>query len=99
MSSYNTFIGTGRLVKDPEEKRTGNDVICARVTVAFPRRGNEEVDYIQIRAYGKTAEFILKHFHKGKPIQVIGEVRVDKAEDKNSDKTNYINRIIKYMLF
>ena len=52
----NKVVLMGRLTKEPEVRRTTEDKAVARFTVAINRRGNnEETDFINCVAFGKTA--------------------------------------------
>lgn len=81
--------GVGRLVKDPIlEKTASNNDVC-KFTVACDN-GKEGSCFYWCIAYGKTAEFIVKFFGKGKPIHVSGEIGQYKS-DKDGMKHTYID--------
>lgn len=73
----NKAIIGGRLTHDPEETvaaQTGKTI--SRFSVAVPRRYNrDETDFLNVVAFGKTAEFVNKYFTKGSPILVVGSVQ------------------------
>lgn len=89
----NKFIGIGRLVKDPEVRYSQgeNSTAVARFTVAvdrkFKRQGDEQTaDFISCIAFGKTAEFIEKYFHKGEKIVVEGRITTGSYTNKDGVK-------------
>lgn len=89
----NKWIGIGRLVRDPEVRYTQgeNSTAVARFTVAvdrkFKRQGDEQTaDFIGCVAYGKTAEFIEKYFHKGEKIVVEGRITTGSYTNKDGVK-------------
>lgn len=69
----------GRLTADPELRYTSNDKALVRFTLACnrPVRAGEEsqADFIDITAWGKTAEFVSKYFRKGQLVAVDGAIR------------------------
>lgn len=87
----NKIILCGRLVKNPEMKKTPNDVYVTNFTIAVPRNNaSKEVDYFDCLAWKSTAEFIDKWFEKGKPILIDGRVQRRTYKDKKENtKTVY----------
>ena len=81
----------GRMVRDPELRRTGSGIAVANFTVAVDRDrsgqdGNKETDFIDCVAWRNTAEFISKYFGKGKMIVVSGRLQITKYTDKEGNK-------------
>lgn len=74
----NKIILIGRLTKDPET-RQANETSVARFTIAVDRRykqnGGQAADFPNCVAFGKTAEFIQKYFHKGMKIALEGRLQ------------------------
>ena len=70
MNSVNV---TGRLVYDPELKTTqsGTNFVSTRIAVSRNDK-DKTTDFINIKAWKGTAEFITKYFRKGDPIEVSG---------------------------
>lgn len=74
----------GRLTRDPEVRAAGETSI-ARSSVAVNRRfknkeGGYDADFINISAFGKTAEFLEKYFHKGDMIGIVGRITTGSYE-------------------
>lgn len=69
----------GRFTKEPEVRYTEGGLSIARFTLAVDRRYKKEgapnADFIRCIAFGKTAEFIEKYFHKGNKIGVTGRIQ------------------------
>lgn len=88
----NVVILVGRLTRDPEIKSAGSTTV-ANFNVAVNRNfkdkdGNYGADFVNCVAFGKTAEFLEKHFHKGNMIGVTG--RINTGSFTNADgKTIY----------
>lgn len=86
----NKSIITGRLTKDPEIKDGGNTKV-AKFTIASQRSfkdssGNYGADFINCTAFGKTAEFLEKYFHKGSQICVEGRINTGSYTNKDGQK-------------
>lgn len=87
----NEGIIMGRLVRDPELRRTTQNTAVASFTVACDRDfasggAVKETDFIDIVAWDKKAEFICKHFTKGKMIVVCGRIQTRTWEDRDGNK-------------
>lgn len=80
----------GRMVRDPELRRTGNSHAVASFTVAVERdyaqNGQKEVDYIDCVAWRQTGEFVSKYFKKGNMIVVTGRLQIRNWNDKDGNK-------------
>ena len=80
----------GRLTRDPEIRYTDGGASIARFGIAVDRRFKQEngadADFINIVAFGKTAEFIEKYFHKGMKIALNGRIQTGSYTDKDGKK-------------
>lgn len=80
----------GRLVSDPELRRTGSGVAVASFTIAcdrdFGNNGEKETDFVDCVAWRHTGEFVSKYFAKGRMAVVSGRLQMRKWEDKNGNK-------------
>lgn len=70
----------GRLVADPELRTTqqGTNVCTFRIACErsyTPKGQQRQADFVDIVAWGKTAEFICKFFQKGSMIAIDGSIR------------------------
>lgn len=90
--SLNHITIMGRLVRDPELRRTGSGVAVANFTVAVDRDfspkdgGEKEVDFIDCIAWRGTGEFVAKNFTKGRMIVVDGRLEIRDWTDKEGNK-------------
>jgi len=87
----NCAVIMGRLVADPELRKTGSGISVTSFTVAVERRyvrSNEErqADFIDVIAWRQTAEFICKFFSKGSMIAIQGSIQTRSYEDRNGNK-------------
>lgn len=69
----------GRLTRDPDIRQANSGMTIASWTTACDRRfkheGEPTADFISCRAFGKTAEFIERYFHKGQRIGLTGRIQ------------------------
>jgi single-strand DNA-binding protein len=89
--AFNKVILVGNLVSDPELKATTNDVNVTRFRIAVGRRfakadAEVKADFFDIVAWRNTAEFVCKHFTKGKPILVSGSIQNRTWTDTEGNK-------------
>jgi single-strand DNA-binding protein len=88
----NSFNGVGRLTRDPEIRYTQGEkpVAIARFSIAINRRfakeGEQNADFINCVAFGKTAEFLEKFFKKGMAIGVTGRIQTGSYTNKDGAK-------------
>lgn len=82
---------TGNLARDPQvrygTRQDGQPYTIAMYTIAVSRQKtqanpNPGADFIDLRAFGKTAEFVEKYLHKGSRILVEGSLVTDNYQDK-----------------
>lgn len=89
----------GRLTRDVELKQTQtNNTAVANFTLAVNRRfvkeGEErQADFINITAWGKTAEFVSKYFKKGQQVSVIGRIQTRTWDDDQGQK-HYVTEVV-----
>ena len=88
----NHIVIMGRLVRDPELRRTGTGVAVASFRVAVDRDfapkdgGERKADFIDCVAWHQTGEFISKYFTKGRMIIVDGRLEMRDWTDKDGNK-------------
>ena len=91
----NKAILQGRLTKDPELRRTNSGkAVCSFNIASDNGHGeNKTTDFINCVAWEKTAEFIEKHFTKGKMIILVGRISTRTYEGQDGRK-NYVTEVI-----
>ena len=88
----NHIVIMGRMVRDPELRRTGSGIAVASFTVAVDRDysskdgGEKEVDFIDCNAWRNTGEFVSKHFTRGRMAIVSGRLQIRNWTDKDGNK-------------
>ena len=100
----NKAILMGRLVADPELRRTPNNNSVTSFTLAvnrsFTRQGEQpQTDLIDIVAWGKTAEFVSRYFVKGQQVAVAGRIQTRTWEDKQGNKRKSVEVVAEEVHF
>lgn len=94
----NKTILMGRLTRDVDVRYTQtNNTMVANFTLAVNRRfskeGEQQADFINIVAWGKTAEFASKYFKKGQQVAVIGRIQTRSWDDDQGQK-HYATEVV-----
>lgn len=91
----NKVVLIGRLTSDVETKEFGKGKdkgVLASFTLAI-RRDEDNTDFINCTAFGKTAEFLEKYTAKGNRIAVEGSIQNSRYEDKDGN-TRYSTKVV-----
>ena len=87
----NNVILMGRLTADAVLRMTTSGKSVASFSIAVERDysqdGERQADFINLIAWGKTAEFITKYFSKGDMIAVIGSLQTRSYEKEGIKRT------------
>src|SRR5579872_333160 len=83
MANFNKVILAGNLTRDPELRYTPKGLAIAKIGIAINRtwksetgESKEEVTFVDVDAFGRTAENIGQYFKKGQPILIEGRLRL-----------------------
>ena len=89
----NSFIGIGRLTRDPELRYTPSGAAVCRFGLAVNRtyKNQEGVNvedplFINISVWGKQAEYSSQYLKKGRRVAVNGELRSNNWVDREGNK-------------
>ena len=87
----NKVIIMGRLVKDPELRRTQSGTAVTSFRIAVDRDfkgqdGSKQADFFDVVAWRATAEFVSKYFTKGRMAIVEGRLQLRDWQDKDGNK-------------
>lgn len=87
----NQTVLMGRLTADPELRRTQSNTAVTSFSIAVERdikdKNSEKLtDFIDIVAWGNTAEFVSRYFEKGRMIAVVGRLQTRTWEDKEGHR-------------
>ena len=100
----NKTVLMGRLTSAPELKQTqGGTSVCSfalAVARSYARQGEQpETDFIDIVAWGKTAEFVCKYFGKGQLIALSGRIQTRMWTDRNDNKRKAVEVVAEEVFF
>jgi single-strand DNA-binding protein len=91
MANFNKVILAGNLTRDPELRYTSKGTAIAKIGLAINRtwkneagETKEEVTFVDVDAFGRTAEVIGQYLKKGRPILVEGRLKLDQWDDKQT---------------
>jgi len=100
MRDLNKTILMGNLSSDTELRSTpsGTAVTTFRLATARPVKRNDkwetETEYHNIVTLGRNAEIAHEYLRKGSRILIIGEIRYQTWEDKETKQTRYKTEIL-----
>jgi len=90
-ANINKVLLAGRLTRDPELKFTPKGTALANVGLAVNRvwtneagEKKEEVTFVDIEAWGKTAEVMGQYLKKGRSVFIEGRLKFEQWDDKQS---------------
>ena len=94
----------GRLVRDPELRRTQSGKAVVSIRIACDRdfktaEGSRQADFLDVTAWQNTAEFISRYFTKGRMIIVDGRLQVREWTDKDGNRRNSVEIIADSVYF
>ena len=85
--ALNYSVLMGRLVRDPELRRTNSGKAVASFTIAVDNFGKDNgASFISCVAWDKTGEFVGNYFLKGSQIVVEGRLQTRQYETKDGKK-------------
>src|SRR5438445_8196367 len=93
MASFNRVILAGNLTRDPELRYTPKGLAITKIGLAINRtwknetgETKEEVTFVDVDAFGRTAEIIAQYLKKGRPILMEGRLRYQTWDDKQTNQ-------------
>lgn len=91
MPDLNKVIVAGRLTRDPELRYVSSGRPVCKLGLALSRyyrtqegERREETTFVNVTAWGKTAEYVGENFKKGRPAVVEGRLTSSEWEDKST---------------
>ena len=99
---FNRTILMGNLAKDPDIRVTQNNQKVARITIAVGKQWNDKqtgepkshTDFINVSAWGFTADICEKYLSKGKPVLIEGRISVRDYDDPKTGKHVWITEVM-----
>ena len=95
----------GRLVRDPELRRTNSGKAVTSFTLACDRdfknqqTGEKEVDFLDCVAWGAAGENAARYFSKGQMAMVTGRLQIRQYTDKNGQKRRQAEILVSNVYF
>ena len=92
----------GYLTKDPDYRHTQAGSAVCELNVAFNRKGRngqEDVTYMDVIVWGKTADNCRQYLSKGSCVHVSGYLRQERWQDSNGNNRSKIKLIAENLLF
>lgn len=84
----------GRLTRDPEVKKTQNELSICNFTVACDRDTKEDqADFINCVAFRQQADFVGQYGHKGDVVAVDGRIQTRNYEDRDGKRV-YVTEVV-----
>jgi single-strand DNA-binding protein len=101
MANLNRVLLIGNLTRDPEVRYTPKGTPLAELGLAINRvytdeQGvkKEDVTFVDVTLWGRTAEVAQQYLHKGSPVFVEGRLQLDNWEDKQTGQKRSKLRIV-----
>ncbi len=104
--NLNHVTVAGRLTRDPQVKALANDKVVADFGLAINRRFKgadgevkEDATFLDIEAWGRTAELVGQYLAKGSPVYIDGRIRIDQWQDKDGSRRSKVKIIAENVQF
>ncbi len=102
MASFNRVILVGNLTRDPQVKYTPGGQAVSEIGLAvnrswFDKNANqkrEEVTFVDVTLWGRTAEIAGEYLAKGRQVLVEGRLQLDQWDDKESGQKRSKLRVV-----
>jgi len=93
VANFNKVILAGNLTRDPELRYTPKGTAVAKLGLAINRtwksetgETKQEVTFVDVDAFGRTAEVVCQYLKKGRPILIEGRLRYETWDDKQTNQ-------------
>ena len=97
MASFNKVILLGNLTRDPEMRYTPSGTPVASFGLAVNRRyrqgdeQKEEVCFVDISAFARSAEIVGQYLSKGSPVLIEGRLHFRSWEDQSGQRRSKLD--------
>ena len=94
------------MTRDPELRYLANGTACADISIAINKKyekngeKKEEVSFIEVTCWARTAENVAQYLHKGDPVLVEGEIKQERWETddgKQRSKTKVVAKLVHFL--
>jgi single-strand DNA-binding protein len=105
MASFNKVLLLGNLTRDPEVRYTPKGSAVADLGIAVNRQytletgeKREEVTFVDVTFWGRTAEIAGEYLKKGRSVFIEGRLQLDTWDDKQSGQKRSKLKVIGEMM-
>ena len=106
MNAFNKVILMGNLTRNPELRYTPKGTAVAKLSLALNRKYTdkdgqtvEDTTFVEVDAFGKTAETIGQYMQKGRAILLEGRLKMDEWDDKEGKRRHKLCVILEKFNF
>lgn len=105
MASLNKVFLVGNLTKDPEMKFLPSGQALANLRVATNRKyksgdtWKDEVTYVSVEVWGKSAEAVGEYLKKGSPLLVEGRLKLNEWTAQDGQKRSMLHVVAERVQF
>lgn len=100
--SLNTCTLIGNLGADPETRDMPNGGVVTDLSLAMSEKWTdkqsgqkqERTEWIRVSLFGKQAEVARDYLRKGREVCIVGQIRTDKYQDKQTGQDRYSTKVI-----
>jgi len=101
MANVNKVLLLGNLTRDPEVRYTPKGTAIAEISLAINRyrkaddgSKQEEVTFVDVVLWGRTAEIAQQYTSKGNPVFIEGRLKLDQWDDTETGKKRSRLRVV-----
>lgn len=100
----NQVVLVGRIVREPELKKTEKNKQFTQLTIAIPRsfkniNGEYDTDFVDCILWEAVAKSTSEYCHKGDVVGIKGRLQSEVKENKDGIKKYYLNVIAEKVTF
>ena len=85
---------TGRLTREPELRYGGQDNSTAITRFTLAVDDGKDTDFINIKCFGRTAEWAQKWLSKGSRVEVTGKIKTGSYESQRTGSKVYYTEVV-----
>lgn len=102
--NYNKVMIGGNLTRDPELRMLPSNTGVVSFGLAVNRKwksrdgeSKEEVAFVDVEAFGRTAEVINQYVNKGDPLFIEGRLKLDQWQDRDGNNRSKLKVIAEHI--
>ena len=106
MPNLNKVMLMGNLTRDPELRYTPNNTAVTNLGMAINRRWRnqqgeqqEETTFVDLEAFGRTAEVLNQYLKKGRPVFIEGRLKLDQWQNREGQNRSKLKVVVEQFQF